>query len=393
MTPRPISSQTARRMFIAAQNLEDRPYTMMDTIRQLGCVQIDPTKVVIQTQYLVLYSRLGAYERAEFERLMWEDRQVFEYWAHCASLVLTEHFPIFDYQMQRSYTGESPRSQQIREWMTANEPLHRHVVEMLTEKNHASVSELQGHEFEVLDWHSSGWTNGRNISRMLDILWFQGKLMVAGRLPNTRLWGLSERILPEWTPREDLSAEEVTRRSVRISLNALGVATKKHIKNHFTRGEYPQLDQVLKEMEASGEIERVFIERDGSPMKGDWYISNQALLERIERGDWKPKFTLLSPFDNLICDRDRTHQLFDFFFRLEIYVPKPKRHYGFFVLPILEGDRLIGRIDPQLDRKNKVLNVHAVHWEATPSQEQEARLASTVEELATWLGAGEVAYL
>jgi hypothetical protein len=390
MIARPISAETARRMFVAAQHLENRSYGMMDTIRQLGCVQIDPTKVVIQTQYLVLFSRLGAYDRAEFDNLMWKERQLFEYWAHCASLVLTEHYPIFEYQMKRRYTSDSTWAKRVREWMESNEALHQHVLQVLNERDAVSISEFEGRELEALDWHSTGWTNGRNISRLLDTLWFQGKISVAGRLPNTRLWALTEKILPEWTPREDLSPEEVTRRSVRVALKALGVGNKKHIKNHFTRGEYPELDKVLKDMEKEGEIERVTVEQEGSVWKGDYYILDQALLQRVESGDWQPKFTLLSPFDNLICDRDRTLQMFNFHFRLEIYTPKEKRQYGFFVLPILDGDQLVGRVDPQLDRKNKVLNVHAVHWERKPTAAQQKQLTRTLEQLAGWLGAGEV---
>ncbi len=163
-------------------------------------------------------------------------------------------------------------------------------------------------------WYSSGWTSGRDVSQMLDYLWTTGKIMVAGRSGIQKLWDLSERCLPEWTPREKLSEKEVVRRAVQKSLRALGVGTPQHINQHFTRKRYPHLKETLHALQAEGLIEKVRVEDD----KGEWFIhtADMPLLDRIEADDFAfERTTLLSPFDNLICDRARTAKLFDFDFR------------------------------------------------------------------------------
>lgn len=201
-------------------------------------------------------------------------------------------------------------------------------------------------------------------------------------------------MLPEWTPRQDLSASEATRRAVQISLRALGTGTATHIRNHFVRGAYHDLAGVLKSLEYEGEIQRLWVADGKRVWPGVWYIHRDdlPLLARLEAGDWHPRTTLLSPFDNLICDRKRTELMWDFYFRLEIYTPKHKRQYGYFVLPVLYGDRLIGRVDPFMDRKNKRLHVHAVHYEPDVTQDRMTKAAvhESIEALAAWQNAQEI---
>jgi uncharacterized protein YcaQ len=220
--------------------------------------------------------------------------------------------------------------------------------------------------------------------------------MVAGRSGLQKLWDLTERVLPEWTPCDVLDEREVTRRAVQKSLRALGVGTLKQINLHYTRYRYKELPTVLKELEAEGRIQRVEIAADGQTWKGPWYIhcDDLPLLERLENGDWQPRTMLLSPFDNLICDRARTEQLFNFDFRIEIYVPKDKRKYGYYVLPILHGDQLIGRIDPLMNRKDKALTVNSVYAEpdAPLNGETGKTVAGAIEELAVFLGAKTITY-
>ena len=197
---------------------------------------------------------------------------------------------------------------------------------------------------------------------MLDYLWTTGKIMVAGRSGIQKLWDLSERCLPDWTPREKLSEKEVVRRAAQKALRALGVGTPQHINQHFTRKRYPHLKETLHALLAEGLIEKVHVEDD----KAEWFIHTEdvPLLDRIEADEFAfERTTLLSPFDNLICDRARTAKLFNFDFRVEIYTPQHKRKFGYYVLPILHGDRLIGRIDPKMDREHGRLHIHAVHAE------------------------------
>jgi uncharacterized protein YcaQ len=193
-----------------------------------------------------------------------------------------------------------------------------------------------------------------------------------------------------------LSRNEVVRRASQRAIRALGVTTAKQIKQYFIRNRYHDLPNVLDELEQEGRIQRVSITGEGQTWPGVWYIhvDDLPLLERIEKGEWQPRTTLLSPFDGLIADRARTELMFGFEYRIEIYVPKDKRKYGYFVLPILHGDRLIGRIDPLMDRKNGILNVNAVYAEPDAPQDAETAraVAVAIEDLAVFIGADAITY-
>jgi uncharacterized protein YcaQ len=179
-------------------------------------------------------------------------------------------------------------------------------------------------------------------------------------------------------------------------LRALGVARKRHIEQHFIRSRYPGLAGILADLQRSGELLQVRIQDAGADWPGPWCMlaEDEPLVDRLAAGDWEPRTTVLSPFDNLICDRARTEQMYDFEFRIEIYVPATKRRYGYYVLPILHGDRLIGRIDPSFDRKSARLDVHAVHAEPEAPKTKLVALAvaQAIERLASWLGARDIAY-
>jgi uncharacterized protein YcaQ len=227
------------------------------------------------------------------------------------------------------------------------------------------------------------------MSQMLTICG-SGKIMAGDRA--FKAW-MSERCLPEWTPRDKLSEREVVHRAVQKSLRALGVATPQHINQHYIRKRYPHLKEILRDLQAEGVIEKIHVAGDTA----EWFIHAQdvPLLDRVEKDDFAfERTTLLSPFDNLICDRARTAKLFDFDFRIEIYTPQHKRQYGYYVLPILHGDRLIGRVDPKMDREHSRLHIHAVHAEKdAPLNRKTARaIRSAIEELATVLGAAKIAF-
>jgi uncharacterized protein YcaQ len=389
-----ITPTLARRLAITRQRLSG-PLApadhegILDVVRDIGCLQLDPINAVARSHTLVTFSRVGPYDLKHLDTLLWKERHLFEYWAHAASIVLTEDYPIH-HAMMRSY----PRRDSTRAWVETNAGLRDHILEELAAKGPlpSRVFEDKAHA----GWHSTGWTSERNVSQMLDFLWTRGDIMVAGRSGLQKLWDLSERVLPEWTPRDMLDEHEVTRRAVQKALRALGVGTQQQINLHYTRYRYRNLPAVLKELEAEGTIQRVEIIENGQTLKGQWYIHRDdlPLLERLNNGDWQPRTSLLSPFDNLICDRARTEKLFNFDFRIEIYVPKDKRKYGYYVLPILHGDRLIGRIDPTMNRKESVLNVHNVYAEpgAPMTQKVGKAVGQEIEQLATFLGAKRIEY-
>jgi uncharacterized protein YcaQ len=195
------------------------------------------------------------------------------------------------------------------------------------------------------------------------------------------------RCLPDDAPHETLEGREITRRAVPHAIRALGAGRIPHIRAHFTRGRYPELPSVLEELRQEGVVERLSVDGLGE----DWWVLAED-VEALQSDDFKPRTVLLSPFDNLLCDRARTEALFGFSHRLEIYTPKPKRRWGYFVLPILDGDRLVARVDLAMDRKRGVLVAPAVH--AEPGVPRGARLPKAIrrelERLAAWRGATDI---
>jgi uncharacterized protein len=369
-----------------------QPADLLGVIRDLGCLQLDPTSAVARSHLLVLWSRLGDFDRSLLSALQWDERSLFEYWAHAASIVLTEDYQLFLPQMRQFADPTTNRGRIHREWITTNRPLRDHILRRLRREG-----PLRSQDFEdvsVERWASSGWTNDRNVGRMLHMLWGSGVITVAGRAGSNRLWDLATRWLPEWTPRKALSRREVVRRAAERSIRALGIGTRRHIEQHFLRGWYPGLDPILSELERTGRVVRVRLgdAPDGRP----WFVhaDHMALLDDLVAGRWEPRTTLLSPFDNLIIDRQRAEDLFGFRFRIEIYTPKAKRQYGYFVMPIVHGDRLIGRVDPVVDRGRGRLVVNAVHVEdnASPDGATGRVVADAIEDLAAFTGASAVEY-
>jgi uncharacterized protein len=221
-------------------------------------------------------------------------------------------------------------------------------------------------------------------------LWTQGTVMVAGRIGLEKTYDLADKLLPRWTPRDRLSDRELTRRAAQRSLRALGVATAGNITRHYTLNRYPGLPDVLGVLEREGSIQRVAV----GDVPGEWFVhaDDIPLLERIQGGEWQGRTTLLSPFDNAIYERERAELIFGFRFRTEIYVPKAARRYGYYLLPILHGDRLIGRVDSAMDRRNGVLVVKAIHLEAgvRPTMVAGRAVGKALASLSGFLGGSRV---
>lgn len=391
---RTLDRITVRRLAITRQHLDGAPRPpLLDVVRDLGCLQLDPISAVARSHLLVLWSRLGVYDLDTLDQVMWQDRHLFEYWAHVASIVLTEHFPIHHWRMRRY-----PDNEAEREWVSqpSVQAGAQRLLDIIRAEGPIASRNLEK-DGPSGGW-VTGWTGEDQVNRLLYYLWHKGELLVAGRQSNQRLWDIAERVLPEWTPRQHLDAHDVTREAAIVAVRALGAATASHIRDHFTRRRYPHLNDTLKQLTSEGVLQQVnVVADDGAPL---WrqptyiHVDDLPLAARIEAGDFEPRTTLLSPFDNLICDRKRTQQLFDFDFTIEIYVPKAKRQYGYYVLPLLHGDRLIGRMDIRMDRQASVLNVNAIYGEpdapADPAALQAIR--ASIESLATFLGADRIDY-
>ncbi|MCP4428612.1 MAG: hypothetical protein GY803_29350, partial [Chloroflexi bacterium] len=211
---------------------------VLPLIHQINCLQIDPLNVVARSPLLVLWSRLGNYATTAFETLLWDEKSLFEYWAHAASIVLSDDYPLHQPRMVDYARGDSKWERKVQDWLEVNQPFRRYILDELAERGPLQANEMENRIVEP--WPSSGWTNNRNVTIMLTFLWERGEIMVSHRFGNgfglKKQWALAERHLPQWAPHELWPQERVVYEAAQKSLRALGVGTAKHIENHFIRG-------------------------------------------------------------------------------------------------------------------------------------------------------------
>jgi len=395
--------ENARRLAVVKQHLAGKTTKnpsssdILELVRNIGCLQLDPISAVAPSHQIVLWSRLGNYDTSHLDSLLWKEKKLFEYWAHQASIVLMEDYPLY-YYMMRNYPESrfAPQSiwlLRVKKWLNANADVRDYVLTELKRKG-----PLLSRQFEDESRSrkpSDGWSSWGNVSRMLLNLIFKGEIMVVGRQGKQKIYDLSERFLPSWVSKKELSEEEIEYEAVQRSIKALGTATESEIKWYFLRGRYRNLKDTLKRLQADSKIHPVDI-REGPIGIGKRYIHSEDIqtLEDIDSNNWEPRVSFLSPFGNLISDRTRTKLLFNFDYLTEIYTPENKRKYGYYVLPILYGDKLVGRIDPLMDRKNQKLLINAVHAEphALKDKNLSGEIRDTAEQLSEFLGAKEVVY-
>lgn len=373
-----LTARDARRLAVKGQRLSGpRPTSIMETVEDLGWVQMDPVRPVARTEQLVLWSRLGArFEVAELERLLWQERSLFEYQAF---IVPTTAFGVHRESMRRYPNGAGHTVAQrarINGWLKEHASVRRAVLRRLREDGPLRTRDLSAIAPPV--WEGGGWGEERSISLMLETLWAKGEVMVVGRAAQERVWDLAERRLPVDEPR--LPASDVARRILDTQLRALGVATTKHFGWAFD-GRPPGWERALSGLVAEGRAVPARVEGEA----GEWF-AHAEVLDRT----WRPRTALLSPFDRLVHDRDRTQKMFDFFYRLEMYVPRGERMYGYYVLPVLHGDRLIGRLDASFDRKTGVFSVKGCWAEPGAPDEAGSAVVAQLRALARWVGAGSI---
>jgi uncharacterized protein len=405
----PIPIEVARRIALNAQGFADpRPSGRVDkrhirrVIERVGVLQLDSVNVLCRSHYLPLFARLGPYSRTTMDRMCWADagnRELFEYfWGHKASLLPLRYHPLQRWRMrvvQRQVWGDALDPELTAPWsvvagmrrLSKERPgLVDEVLATVTEHGPITAGEASpdGMRRKSTDPDPDPTTgrmwNWQDAKIAIEYLFCTGRVTIAGRRNFERLYDLSERVLPVSVLHEpELDADEARRELVRISARTLGVATARELCG-ATGGHFPLptaiAKRVVSELVNSGELVPVRV--DGVPQQ--CYLWSEA-EDRPVRAR-----ALLSPFDTLIWNRDRTHRLFDFFYRIGIYTPAARRVHGYYVLPFLLGDRLVARVDLKSDRRNSALVVPTVTGEPGVSHGEIAvPLAAELTLMAHWL--------
>ncbi len=373
-----IDESTARRLAIEGALLAGpRPPAtakgILAVAARLGGLQIDPTRTIERTEQLVVWSRLGNYDRALLDRLIWQERRLFE---HGAFYIPIERLPEIRYEQKAFTTGQISWAAGAIKWIAANARFHASILDQLRGEGPLPSRAIDTSAVEV-PWKSTGWTNDRNITRMLEFMDGRGEIAISGRQGSERLWDLPERVLPPAGP--ELSQKEYLRRRSLMLARRMGVATLNEIRDRSPI--VPDVDRAVLTVILDELVEEARL----IAVDAKTYRAADADL------DAKPNLTtFLSPFEPLIKDRARTVRLFGFEYKLEMYVPKEKRKFGHYTLPILHHERLVGRLDAQMDRRANVLRVNKLHWEAKPKPAEAEAVDWSIDDLAAWLGATEV---
>jgi uncharacterized protein YcaQ len=375
-----LSRAQARRVAIAAQGFLDRRHatpdlrTLTRTVRRTGVLQIDSVNVLQRAHYMPLFSRMGPYDTALLDRASGRaPRRLVEYWAHVAAFMPVDLWPHMQHRMRHYRDGGHP-------WMDGrdNRTLADSLIAELSEQGRRTSRDLDdGLPRRKVDW---GW-NWSETKKALEYLFLAGDLAVAGRTAQfERLYDLPERVIPAAvlalpTPSDADAHRELVRRAA----VSHGVATARDLRDYY-RMPVAHVGPAISSLVDEGELVPVSVE--GQP---GYYLHRDARIPR--RVDAR---ALLSPFDPLVWERARTEALFDFFYRIEIYVPEHKRVHGYYVLPFLLGDRIVARVDLKADRRAGLLHVHAAYAEPGAPETTADELAVELRALAEWLGLADL---
>jgi uncharacterized protein YcaQ len=356
MSAHRLSRAAARRIAIRAQLLDaSRPADLLEVVTHLTLLQIDPTAAIAPAADLVAWSRLGsAYRPEHLKQALEDDRTLFE---HNATIrPMTDLGLYFAGGADRWTSYERPRA-----WVRDNDVFRRDILERLADAGPLTSRDIP--DTCAVPWASTGWTHNRNVTQMLEFLMRRGEVAISGRVGRERVWDLAERVYPA-----DVvipSVEEAQRIRNERRLRGLGIARRKT---------------------TAMPVEPIDVGEAGEPavvegVSGEWRVAPEAI-----GADFGGRTALLSPFDRLIHDRARARELFDFEYILEMYKPAAKRRFGYFALPILHGDRMVGKVDAAADRKAGVLRVNAIHEDVKFTRAIAKAVQAELDDLAEWLG-------
>lgn len=377
-----LSRSQARRIALAAQGFADKPHTIptmrtfQRTLERTGVLQVDSVNVLQRAHYMPLYSRMGPYDTGILHRAGsgQRDRRMVEYWAHVQAFMPVELWPYMQWRMDEYRAAKGSKW-----WGSVPDGMKEKVLALVAEQGpltaRQAATALDDAGPQSKDHWGWNWSDSR---KTLDILYMFGELAISHRNDQFEVaYDLPERVIPRIhleapTPSKEEAQLELVRRAARSH----GVGTAKDIADYF-RMRVDDTTRALEVLIDAGEVERVAVEG----IRKQAYLSVGSRLPR--RVDAR---SLLSPFDPLVWERERTEALFDFFYRIEIYTPAAKRIHGYYVLPFLLGEHIVGRVDLKADRKNATLQVKGAYAEPNAPVDTAVELAAELERLAGWLG-------
>ena len=380
-----ISAAEARRVALAAQGFDrPRPGSPDDArhyrraLHRVGVLQLDFVNVLVPAHFLILWSRLGNYDRQRLEKYLYGSREFTEQWAHEASIVRVSDWPLLEHRRQ----AWEPWKRNPLKTLDDPDAYLRDILDKVEREGAVTANHLPAAASPARkkpgDWH-------RPVQRWaLEHHFGRGKLAVRRRLGNfQRVYDLPERLIDQPHRDRSVGCEDAERTLLRQSAESLGVATLQDLADYYrmtARDVAPRVSELVEE----GALAPVKVEG----WKEQAYLSSTARFPRSIEGA-----SLLSPFDPVVWFRPRAERLFDFEYRIEIYVPEAKRRWGYYVLPFRLGDRIVARVDLKADRQGKVLLVKALHHEpGTDTKKTESALQGELDALAEWLGLGSVSY-
>jgi uncharacterized protein len=362
MAPHHLSRRDARRIAVRAQLLDGEiPSDLLEVVRRLTLLQVQPTAAVAPSAQLVAWSRLGP----SFDPTELEDARAGGALVELRGMLRpSEDVPLYRADMARWETarpGDLPgwRASQ-RDWVRANDTCRHDILAELERSGPLPARDLP--DTCAVPWRSSGWNDDRNVRLLLEFMEQRGEVAVAGRRKGERWWDLASRVYPDGPV---IPAAEAARRRDELRLGSLGIA----------RARGPECPVEPQDVGEAGEPAVI------AGVRGTWRV-DPTLLDR----PWSERVALLSPFDRVIYDRKRMTEIFEFDYQLEMYKPAAERRWGYYALPILSGDQLVGKLDAAADRQSGVLRINAIHEDEAYDHDLHESVEREVADLATWLG-------
>ena len=377
-----LSAAQARRIALVAQGFGRAPAAatgirqLRSAVSRLGLLQLDSVNVFERSHYLPLFARLGTYDKADLDRLTFDRRGDYtEYWAHEAAVIPVEQWPLFRWRMDafRHYYATNQKA-----WMQSDTTSVAWVLAELAEKGPLAASQIEDDSRSG----KSGWWDWSDTKRALEYLFAIGEVVSAGRTRFQRRYALREQVLPRHVLDRDVSRDDAVRQLLAQSARAHGIGTLRDLADYYRIKQAPA-KAAINELVEAGELLPVTVAGWNAPA---WLHRDARIPRRIETA------ALLSPFDPVVWERARAERMFGFHYRIEIYTPEPKRVFGYYSLPVLVDDQIVGRIDLKNDRQARVLRVQSAWREAHAPVGVEERIVPLLEATRAWQGLESVEF-